>query len=332
MQNWEFGDADRALFEEELDSFVPDRVFDAHAHWYRLDHFPDTTVHPLVMSGPKIAGVDAYLEAMEQLTPGRKTEGLIFPFPFVGMKIDAANQFLYEELQKSPGSRGQMLIVPEHDPEFIRETVTKYNFVGLKCYHVYSSHKPTFDSSIEAFLPERQIAIAHELGLSITLHMVRQRALADKGNQETIRRYCLKYPNMKLILAHAARGFNPHHTILGIDSLRGLDNVYCDTSAITDAGAFEAIIRTIGHERLLYGTDYPVSQLRGRCVGLGDSFFWIDATNTQLQVPYADLQLSLIGLESLRTLKIAAMSTGLTDSQVEDIFCNNTRRLFNLTD
>jgi glutamate-1-semialdehyde 2,1-aminomutase len=162
--------------------------------------------------------------------------------------------------------------------------------------------------------------------------MVKPRALADKSNQETIRRYCLKYPNMKLILAHAARGFNPHHTILGIDSLKGLDNVYCDTSAITDAGAFEAIIRTIGHERLLYGTDYPVSQLRGRCVGLGDSFFWIDSDNTKLQVPYADLQLSLIGLESLRTVKIAAMSTGLSDSQVEDIFCHNARKLFNLKD
>lgn len=332
MQNWEFGDTDRALFEEELESFVPNRIFDAHAHWYRLDHFPDTVTHPLVLSGPKVAGVEAYLEAMEQLTPGRKTEGLFFPFPFVGMQVDAANHFLYEELQKSPGSRGQMLIIPEHDPEFIRETVTKYQFVGLKCYHVYSSEKPTFDSSIEAFLPESQVAMAHELGLSITLHMVRQRALADKRNQEEIRRYCLKYPNMKLILAHAARGFNPHHTVLGIDSLKGLNNVYCDTSAITDAGAFEAIIRTIGHERLLYGTDYPVSQLRGRCIGLGDSFFWIDPNNTQLEVPYGNIELSLIGLESLRTLKIAAMSTGLTDSQVEDVFCNNARRLFDLTD
>jgi hypothetical protein len=65
-------------------------------------------------------------------------------------------------------------------------------------------------------------------------------------------------------------------------------------------------------------------------VGLGDSFLWISASNTDLNVPYGDLQLTLVGLESLRMLKIAAMATGLTDSQVEDIFRHNGARLFGL--
>jgi hypothetical protein len=65
-------------------------------------------------------------------------------------------------------------------------------------------------------------------------------------------------------------------------------------------------------------------------VGLGDSFFWISPQNTQLQVPYADLQLALIGHESLRMLKVAAMATGLTDSQVEDVFFGNAERVFGL--
>ena len=135
---------------------------------------------------------------------------------------------------------------------------------------------------------------------------------------------------MRLILAHAARGFNPHHTILGIDSLRGLKNVWFDTSAVTDSGAIEAIINTFGHTRVLYGADFPVSHLRGRCVALGDSFFWISADNTNLDVPYAKLDLSLVGHESLRTLKIAAMSLKLTDTQIEDIFHRNATQLFGL--
>ncbi len=174
--------------------------------------------------------------------------------------------------------------------------------------------------------------MAHEEGLSITLHIVRPRALADAGNQQTIRRYCQRYPNMRLILAHAARGFNPHHTILGIDSLRGLDNVWFDTSAVTDSGAVEAIVTTLGHQRVLYGSDFPVSHVRGRCVGLGDSFFWIAPENTNLDVPYARLELGLVGHESLRMLKIAAMSLRLADSQVEDIFHRNATRLFGLPD
>jgi hypothetical protein len=49
-----------------------------------------------------------------------------------------------------------------------------------------------------------------------------------------------------------------------------------------------------------------------------------------LDAAYAKLELSLVGLESLRTLKVAARSLRLTDSQVEDIFCNNAAELLRL--
>jgi Amidohydrolase len=332
MKDWIITDADRELFDRELDNFVPPTIFDAHAHWYHVDHFPPRGVPPLVQSGPAVAGSRVFDEAIKALIPRRRTEGLFFPYPHPGMDVDAANAFLHRELLERPGSRGQMLIVPSHDAEFIRQTVRACGFVGLKCYHIYAQHRPTFDAPIEDYLPEPQVRVAHEEGLSITLHIVRPRALADAGNQQTIRRYCQRYPNMRLILAHAARGFNPHHTILGIDSLRGLDNVWFDTSAVTDSGAVEAIVTTLGHQRVLYGSDFPVSHVRGRCVGLGDSFFWIAPENTNLDVPYARLELGLVGHESLRMLKIAAMSLRLADSQVEDIFHRNATRLFGLPD
>jgi glutamate-1-semialdehyde 2,1-aminomutase len=329
-RDWIVTDQDRALFDRELESFVPPAIFDAHAHWYRADHFPADAVPGLVSSGPAVAGGNAFDRAMNELIPDRRVEGLFFPFPHLGLDVDAANEFLAAELRHRPGSRGQMVITPQHDPEFIRDAVRRQGFVGLKCYHVYSPRRPTFESLIEEYLPEPQVRMAHEEGLSITLHIVRSRALADPANQQTLRRYCERYPNMRMILAHAARGFNPHHTILGIDTLRGLDNVWFDTSAVTDSGAVEAIIRTLGHSRVLYGADFPVSHLRGRCVGLGDSFFWISPHNTDFNVPYAQLDLALVGHESLRMLKVAAMSLGLSDSQIEDVFHRNATRLLGL--
>ena len=244
--------------------------------------------------------------------------------------VTAANQFLCEELGKRPASRGQLLVTPSDDPELIREVVRREKLVGLKCYHVYSPQRPTFDAQIEAYLPEPQVRIAHEEGLSITLHMVRAAALADPANQATIRRYAERYPNARIILAHAARGFNPHHTIAGIHSLRGMQNIWFDTSAVTDSGAIEAIIRTLGHEHVLYGADFPVSQMRGRCVAVGDGFIWLSSENTRLAAAYGELEFALVGHESLRTLKVAAMSLGLSDSQVEDIFRGNARSLYGL--
>lgn len=327
-QDWQVTAQDQELFHRELDTFVPPRIFDAHAHLYCADHFPQDAVPPLVRSGPRVAGFEAFQQCIGQLTPGRHTTGLFFPFPHAQVDVPASNAFLQQELAQRGGAFGQMLITPQHDPEYIREEVRRCGFVGLKCYHVYSACVPSFDARIEDFLPEAQVRIAHEEGLSVTLHIVRSRALADTANQDTIRRYCRNYPGLRLILAHAARGFNPHHTLLGIDALRGLDNVWFDTSAVTDSGAIEAIIRTLGHQRVLYGSDFPVSHLRGRCVALGDSFLWISADNTDLRVPYAQLDLALVGHEALRTLKVASMALHLSDTQVEDIFLHNATALF----
>ena len=328
--DWELTAADRELFDRELQSFVPDRVFDAHAHWYHLHQFAAGTAPPFLQAGPVAAGFEAYQAAMAELTPGRTTDGVFFPYPHPNLDVAAGNAFLAEELRQAPGSRGHMLVTPAHEPDFIREQVLRHGFVGLKCYHLYATTQPTFQAHIDHFLPDSQLGVADELGLSITLHIVRPQALADPVNQAWIRSACVRFPRMQLILAHAARGFNPHHTITGIHSLAGLQNVWFDTSVVTDCGAIEAIARVFGHQKLLYGSDYPVSQLRGRCVALGDSFFWISAQNTNLQVPYADLQLSLVGHEALRTLKVAALASGWSDAQVEDVFLNNARRLWHL--
>jgi glutamate-1-semialdehyde 2,1-aminomutase len=99
---------------------------------------------------------------------------------------------------------------------------------------------------------------------------------------------------------------------------------------VTDSGAIEAIINVMGHKRVLYGSDFPVTHLRGRCIALGDNFFWISADNANLDVPYGKIDMALVGHESLRTLKVATMSTRMTDSQVEDIFRNNGMELFGL--
>jgi glutamate-1-semialdehyde 2,1-aminomutase len=125
-----------------------------------------------------------------------------------------------------------------------------------------------------------------------------------------------------------ARGFNPWHTIEGIDSLRGLENVWFDTSAVTEAGAFEAIVEMIGHDRLLYGSDFYISHMRGRCVAIGDSFHWFYAEDMGLEEKHATLQPVLVGLESLRSLRLAARRLKLSDTQVENLFYGNAARLF----
>ena len=151
------------------------------------------------------------------------------------------------------------------------------------------------------------------------------------SNQHWIRHYCETLPAHEAHPGARSRGFNPWHTVEGIGSLRDLPNLWCDMAAVGDVGACEAIIETLGHERLLYGTDFPVSHLRGRCVAIGDGFLWLyDDTLDWSTVWFLPLQPVLIGLESLRVLKQAAWHRRLSDRQVEDMFCNNARRILSM--
>ena len=243
---------DLDLWRRELGAFIPDRIFDAHAHLYRREFFRGS-VPALVTKFPEM-GLNDFRQIMGELIPNRKISGgLFFGWPDPEIDLERNNDFVRDEVSPDPASRGQMLITPDMDPEFVRERVKRDGFSGLKCYHVYAREKPTFDATIPSYLPEAHVRIAHEEGLSITLHMVRPRAMADPANQETIRAWATKYPNARFILAHAARGFNPYHTIEGIGCLKGLHNIWCDTSAVTESGAFEAIVRTLGVERLFTG-------------------------------------------------------------------------------
>ena len=91
---------------------------------------------------------------------------------------------------------------------------------------------------------------------------------------------------MRLILCHSARGFNMHHVINVIDTLADLPNLYFDTGAVTEAGATNAIIRAFGPKKVMYGSDWPVAEGRGKCISLGESFVWITPHNIDLVARY----------------------------------------------
>jgi predicted TIM-barrel fold metal-dependent hydrolase len=327
-------DADLELFRRELDSFVPDAICDAHMHLWAKTQLPPTGWDTFRQIEEDVVGLAAYRRWMAELLPGRRVAGgLILPgaVAATGDQLRLQNELVAAEAAADRGWRGSMLVSPEMDPEYVRAEVRRLGLRGLKCYHVRSGLPVTWDADIPAFLPEAQVKVAHEEGLCITLHMVKSRAVADPSNQHWIRHYCETYPDMQLILAHAARGFNPNHTIEGLPSLRGLPNLWCDMSAVADVGACETIIEILGHDRLLYGTDFPVSHLRGRCVAIGDGFLWLyEDTLDWKSASFQALRPVFVGLESLRVLKQAAWHCRLTDSQVEDIFCNNVRRLLGI--
>jgi len=316
-------DEDREFFERELASFVPDRIFDAHAHLWDSSHSPDP-------GGGLPARVDypTYLALMNELCPGRKVSAHFIPFVFRPEAFGDANAYVAKQAAEAWNCRAAYFVAPRDDPEKLRGDVRRLGVKGLKCYHLLCATRPTWEADIPDYLPERLVKVAHEENLVITLHMVKSRAVADPVNIKWIRHYCQTYPNMTLILAHSARAFQPAHGLEGLPRLTGLDNLYFDCSANCEPMAHQAILRIMGHDKLLYGSDLPLSHYRGRSVGAADSFLWLYENSPVWEEKQTSIKPVFIGLEHLRSLKWACWSERLTDSQVEDLFWNNAARLF----
>lgn len=310
------------FFKREIDGFLPGRIFDAHAH---LGH---------VFENPtEFVGYPHYLRLMKDLHQRNIIAATFIP-PVSLVKEHSlleANEWVAEQLAANRACSGLFLVKPDDDEEWVRQEVQRLGFSGIKCYHTMAkSLDNTWEAEIPDYLPEKLVRTANEEEWVIMLHIVRTRAVADPNNIHWIRHYCKKYPKMKLILAHSARGFQPSHNLEGLPQLAGLDNLYCDSSANCEQTAHQAVMRYLGHDKLLYGTDFPVSHKRGRSVGVADSFLWLHGDSPVWNEKHLKIKPVLVGLEHLRSLKWACWSERLSDSEIEDIFWNNAAKLFNI--
>ena len=318
---------DGALFRRLLASFVPPNVFDGHAHLYGLA----ATGFAIEASEPDV-DLATYVREMTAWMGDRSpADGLFFAIPS-SPRVDvvASNRFIADQVASVDGSRGLMLIRPTDDPAAVEAELLAHHFAGFKVYHTLAGGSDTANAEIDAFLPQWAWEIAHRRDLVIMLHILKSRALADESNQRSLRCNLRRWSGAKLILAHAARGFCAQHTVDGIGSLAGIDNVFFDTSAICESPALLAILRQFGPSRLMYGSDFPVSNFRGRVVSVGDGFVWLMEHNVDFG-PAGDGSPTLVGIESLLALKQAAELARLGDADVESIFSHNARTLLGVS-
>jgi hypothetical protein len=79
QSNWEPLEQDREIFERELNTFIPNRIFDAQAHLY-CKRFFGAVPTGLIESGPD-ADLETFFRCIDWITPGRTAAGLFFGFP-----------------------------------------------------------------------------------------------------------------------------------------------------------------------------------------------------------------------------------------------------------
>lgn len=315
-----------------LDDFLPQKIFDAHAHLY-----DSSFLKSMDPDGSMAAhfGLEEYLQDMNPVFGQKRSVHLnmiTYPDPKMSDPADdcrdLADAFLVQQLEADPESVGEIITVPGDTPQSLAKRLIHPRIKGFKCYHYCSGLSNSWNASIGQYLPEAAWQVADEKKLAITLHMVKDHALADPDNLKYITEMASRYPNATLILAHAARSFAAWTGIESVEKVAHLDNVWFDLSAVCESPAMMQIIKKTGTQRAMWGSDYPVSRLCGKAISLADSFYWIYKKDLENFSGKTEFGSWLVGVENLMATRQACMLMDLDRKAIEDIFCGNAERLF----
>jgi len=325
----ELNERDLRLLRHCTEGFLPRRIFDIHSHLFHTRHFSEGKP-PAFLDTDRGYGIADYQAAMSRWMPEREVEGLFFGYPSKGNDRVGENAWLEKEvgpLVATSANRALLLTAPEDDPAEARRQLETGVFIGIKPYRLYADLEDTCEATIESFAPEWMWEVCHDHQGILMLHIMRAGGITDSDNVTTLQRLCRRYPSCRVVLAHVARSFNYRHAREGLHRIADLDNVVVDTAAVTQAGAFCTALKILGPQRVLWGSDYMLSDLRGSCITQGDGFTWIFPDDDSAGGLSIFGGYTLIGIESLMSLKEACEDTGMTSSDVEDIFRNNALNL-----
>jgi len=317
------GDEERKVIQDICEGFVPARLFDLHAHLIRGDQFPPAIL-PSYWKKTDVFSWEAFRHVMSDFFGDREWSGLFFGFPAKGNDYMAISQWMAGEATAlNNGSSALHLCAPEADVDVVREGLRTRQFVGIKPYHTYASLPDTTQASIEDFVPEWMWEACHDTKSVIMLHIMKDKGISDLDNQASLRRLLTKYPNCHVVLAHIARSFNYRCARGNLSWLGEFENVWLDTSAITETETFRIALQELGPARVAYGSDFPISHLRGKAVTVGGPPRWFYGENYE----YSPGGMPLVGVESLRCLREACEDLGLGEDDLRCIFETNALRV-----
>ncbi|MEI8200460.1 MAG: amidohydrolase family protein [Eubacteriales bacterium] len=317
-----------------LRTFLPGKIFDAHAHFYEASHIPFANSIPNgAFSRPK-ADMDTYRADLRNIIPETTVlKANMIPMPDPTMtdpatgNRDAANLYMVQQLEKNPGNVAELYILAGDTTGDLESMLVHPGICGFKCYY-YAAPGYHANTGIAEFLPESAWQVANDLHLVITLHLMKDRSLADPENLAYIQVMAEKYPHATVILAHCARSFAAWTALESVRLLARFPNVWYDFSAICEAAPIFECIKRAGVKKVMWGSDYPIGLIRGKAISLSDGFYWIQKNDLEKMSPNHTLHTNLIIVENLLAVRQACDMLDLASSDVEDIFYNNACRLF----
>ncbi len=331
-------DYDRLVYEKELKDFLPTEFIDCHVHSYKSSFEPFGTRNGVAMWPMLVADemtTEQMMDAFQTLFPENKVTPLVFGS--CNKELKQSNDYVREEAKKY-GFPTLYRSSYRMDINELEEKVKEGGFLGLK---PYLSDRPQYIPSKEIrifdFLPHEQLEVANKNGWVIMLHIARDARLKDPVNVAQLMEIEEKYPNLKLIVAHVGRAYSKEDIGDAFEILSKTKNMYFDFTANLSDDAIRACIEAVGTKRLMFGSDLPIAIMRMYRITENGVYYNVvprglygDVAGEPHMRETDEKDVTLMIYEQIRAMKRVATELKLKDSDIEDIFCNNAKRLLGL--
>lgn len=345
--NMQLTSFDNAFYEERLKDFLPTRIVDLHAHiWQKSFEIPRLNLERGAQWASKVASENSIEELLADysiLLPGQQVTPLLFGWPERYIDVGANNCWVSVQA-KQYHLPTLFVSKPDIPPEELEAQVMKGGFLGLKPYLEFAPVHLTADQiSIFDFLPKAHLEVANAYHWIVMLHLPRSGRLHDPENLTQMLEIERNYPNIQLVIAHLGRAYCMQDIGNALEILRHTDCMLFEFSANTNSEVMLQFIRVFGSKRLVFGSDMPITRMRMRRICENGTYVNLVPPNLygelhnephMREISLADAeQLTFFLYEELLAFGRAAELSGLTGTDMENIFYNNAQRLFqNLTE
>lgn len=335
MPLFDITENDRKIYETELRDFLPDEIFDVHAHIWRDELRVKHKDEPKrKVTWPTLVAKDDPIEDLAEtyrlMFPGKKVRALVFA-------NEGGNERLNDYVKKSSAVSGFPALYfshPSQSGEEVENKIREGGFVGIKSYLDLSpSYIPEREIRVFDFFPEKQLEVMNRIGAIVMLHIPRPGRLKDPVNLAQIAEIKEKYPRVRLIIAHIGRAYTKEDIGSAFDILDRYPDLMYDFTANCCEYAITEVLRHAGADHLMFGTDMPILRMRthrteenGTYVNLVPPGLYGDVSgdpHMREVSPEEAEKITFFAYEELLALKRACRTLGIGREGVEKIMCGN---------
>jgi uncharacterized protein len=338
---WDYNDVDRACWAEQLEDWLPRRIFDAHTHIMDARFRQE----PMTEAMRRQYWVNEVLEPIDAPTaehccrtvfPNREFGCLAFGLPDLDFDLEGGNA----DVQQACASRGWYslaVIRPQWSQEKVAGLLDRPGVIGVKPYYsLISLDRETRDRHLEAsifeFLPHHVLEVINDRQAWVTLHIPKAARLGHPDNVREIREIRGRYPNIVLVIAHLGRSYTEPHALEALPQFADDPGLYFDSSAVLNPACHRVALQHLSPQRILYGSDNPVMYMRGRrqyrertYINRTNHPFY---SNRDREPAEVEARYTLFMYEDLLAIKQACTELGIVArEQIEMIFHSNADHL-----